>query len=131
MTEALKDNLNLHTKMTRRRRSYSSNRKFDSSNLQFPDFYLTRRRISFTFSLPGQRIATEVARAGSAKKNFSLDFSLENKYSPLPPRLIYSVAECVRTTNENGQALTYFPDFPAIASPPLQGKFPPLTLVIY
>lgn len=41
----------------------SRNRKFDSSNLQFPDFYLTRRRISFTFSLPGQRIATQVARA--------------------------------------------------------------------
>lgn len=89
---------------------------------------MTRRRIPFTFSLPGQRIATEVARA--EEKLFLGFFPAKINIRRFPPTLIYSVAECVRTTNENGQALTYFPDFPP--PPPLQRKFrypPRLTLV--
>lgn len=76
-------------------------------NLQLEDFYLTRPPLDFICSLSGQRIATEVAAVDEEK--LSSNFPLENKYSAA--RLIYSVAECVRTFNENRPALTHFPEF--------------------
>lgn len=76
-------------------------------NSESGDFYLTRPPLDLICSISGQRIATKVAAVDEEK--LSSNFPLENKYAAA--RLIYSVAECVRTCNENRPALTHFPEF--------------------